>query len=177
MGIIGGEHYGVLSSAGFGTDADAATVMPHALFLGSSLSSVDRLDMLPVPPAPEPAQKSFAMPSLNIGSRLRSRFRREPRQYQETAVELNLYPRSSSFIREASCSSETTRHSTPETDAYLKPSDVPMEAKKSSFELAQTRYEADIRAFDRIAWVDVHLLHATVCSDTGIRHTTRLIDQ
>ena len=43
----------------------SATVMPHALFLGSSLSSVDRLNMLPVPPELHPKTKlSHKLPSL-----------------------------------------------------------------------------------------------------------------
>lgn len=34
---------------------------------------------------------------------------------------------------------------------------------KSAFEVAQAKYEMEIRKFDRIRWVDLHLLHATVC--------------
>ncbi len=34
--------------------------------------------------------------------------------------------------------------------------------KETDFEIAQREYEADIRYFDRIAWVDLHILHLAV---------------
>jgi hypothetical protein len=46
--------------------------MPHALFLGSSLAGIDRLDMIPKPPSPDDGTKrSFKMPSLGLVRRLK----------------------------------------------------------------------------------------------------------
>jgi len=136
--------------------------MPHALFLGSSLASVDRLDMLPIEPSSERPPKSFNLPSLGLVSRLRRRRQTDQAHNEEAVVELSDHPQSSLSTSFASSSSRTTELHNSETEVDTKPSNVSLDLRKSRFELAQSRYEADIRAFDRIAWVDVHLLHATV---------------
>ena len=142
----------------------SATVMPHALFLGSSLSSVDRLNMLPVPPELHPKTKlSHKLPSL---------FKRQKRRTSDassqnppgaessgSAYELEEVPadsvsgrldRTPALIRGESEIEEVGK------DVYG------LNRKKTEYEKALERYQSEVKSFDRIKWVDIHLFHATV---------------
>ncbi|ORY29562.1 natural resistance-associated macrophage protein-domain-containing protein [Naematelia encephala] len=127
-----------------------ATVMPHALFLGSSLSSVDRLNMIPVPPSgTSNPKRSFKLPAVNPWSRLRRR-RTSTRDNEIESTDIELR----------------------DIQIISSPLDLPSSSlgPSSSFGRSQsdleTKYEADVRSFDRIAWLDIHLLHSTI--DTAL---------
>ncbi|WVF66834.1 hypothetical protein IAT40_001576 [Kwoniella sp. CBS 6097] len=146
-----------------------ATVMPHALFLGSSLASVDRLNMLPVEPSPIKQPRSVSMPSLNPFRRKRP----DPRQNSDsiipqTNLDVDYEPSSSSSARPNPMTSTSGFSVRPETPGK----DLPVELNENDesemtkdeleYTKAVKKYEMDIRMFDRIRWVDLHLLHATI---------------
>ena len=119
----------ILHSAG--AEVTAATVMPHALFLGSSLASVDRLSMLPMLPNPT-ASRSYKLPSL---------FKRHASQAQDVELASPSLP---------SRSQGTSRK-------------IENNAKEVQCDaVARKLYEEEIKRFDRISWVDLHLLHSGV---------------
>ncbi|WRT65463.1 uncharacterized protein IL334_002406 [Kwoniella shivajii] len=145
-----------------------ATVMPHALFLGSSLASVDRLNMLPVEPSPNKKPLSARMPSLNLNpfKRRRPDFRRNGSDLPD--------PDTSRHQEEGTCTyppirlTEMNRSPTPNAQADK---DIPIEEEEMTKEdldhlKAMKDYQDRIRRFDRIKWVDVHLLHSTI--DTAL---------
>ncbi|WWD16741.1 hypothetical protein CI109_101172 [Kwoniella shandongensis] len=138
-----------------------ATVMPHALFLGSSLASVDRLSMLPIPPTPAPKPRSVSMPSLNLNPfKRRNLHRRRPStagQDEETNTSAPLPALSASTSRVSGLIPEET----PSKDIQMELGEE-MSKEERAFALEQRKYEDKVRRFDRIAWVDVHLLHATI---------------
>ena len=128
--------------------------MPHALFLGSSLAGIDRLDMIPKPPSPDNGTKrSFKMPSLGLVRRLKGQS--APREEETIEMERT-----------------TTRpfdlpmlddNSPREADADSKPDVLPaITRKETEMEAAMRKYEAELKAFDRIRWTDLHISHATV---------------
>jgi metal iron transporter len=167
-------------------------VMPHALFLGSSLASVDRLNMVPRPPSLR-SRKSFRMPrmfswpfpfSYPFSRSTSSRRQQDEDIGTSTSLELGVLPirpsvdgdrdsiqpaplprvqRRGSDLEdkilggdeEMSASATTT----PRLGAGLGESS---DALTKDFEAATREYEADLMAFDRIRWVDLHVLHATV---------------
>ncbi|KAK4688793.1 hypothetical protein P7C73_g1320, partial [Tremellales sp. Uapishka_1] len=120
-----------------------ATVMPHALFLGSSLASVDRLDMVPVPPSAVPAKKSFKMPTM---------LARRKRQAKSVDLELSDIGRSNSRS-----SSRTTSAAKGGEPAVMQEDD-----RETELEAKQKVYEEDVKKFDRIKWVKLHVLHSTI---------------
>jgi hypothetical protein len=66
----------------------------------------------------------------------------------------------------ASIPSRAAGLSTMETDLDCegdKRDSIPVAGGEKGYEMEMRKYEQDIRAFDRIAWVDVHILHSTVC--------------
>ncbi|OCF34616.1 metal iron transporter [Kwoniella heveanensis BCC8398] len=149
-----------------------ATVMPHALFLGSSLASVDRLNMLPIEPSPVKKPRSVSMPSLNPFRRRRP----HPRQNSDSTIpqtNVDIEYQSSSAARPnpatSSASGLSIRPETPGKDLPLESIEQD-EGEMSKDELdyvkAVKKYEMDVRMFDRIRWVDLHLLHATI--DTAL---------
>ncbi|TYJ58771.1 hypothetical protein B9479_000607 [Cryptococcus floricola] len=130
-----------------------ATVMPHALFLGSFLAGVDRLSMVPTPPTKN-VPRNIPMPSLNP-------FRRN-RSPSPADSELGAGP---------SCLSRTASNTnipeeSPELDTVknvdLVVEDSGMGKEDEAFALAQREYEREVRMFDRIRWVDLHLFHVTI---------------
>ncbi|WWC69002.1 uncharacterized protein I206_102938 [Kwoniella pini CBS 10737] len=150
-----------------------ATVMPHALFLGSSLASVDRLNMLPVEPSPAKKPISAKLPSLNPFRRRKpfTRTRTESELPTATSVlddeeDSNTYPP----LAVTSSRTSAIRQLTP-TPSLGGNKDIPVEYEEGSKEEIEylqkvKEYEMQVRKFDRIKWVDVHLLHATI--DTAL---------
>ncbi|KAL7419824.1 Manganese transporter smf1 [Cryptotrichosporon argae] len=134
-----------------------ATVMPHALFLGSSLASVDRLNMLPTPPSAPVERRNARLPSLFASLRRR----RAPadcedprRQHAELDDMIELGPVTSARPASSALSRVDTSKG---TDA-----DAVVQDKEDDYAAAMGRYEAEVRAFDRIAWVDIHVYHSTI---------------
>lgn len=161
-----------LSSDSHHADRLSATVMPHALFLGSSLSSVDRLNMLPVPPELHPKTKlSHKLPSL---------FKRQKRRNSDVSSQNPTGAESSGSTYEleevpADSASGRLDASTDRTPALIRgESEIEeigkdvygLNRKKSEYEKALERYQSEIKSFDRIKWVDIHLFHATVSLET-----------
>nr|XP_018264409.1 metal iron transporter [Kwoniella dejecticola CBS 10117]OBR86567.1 metal iron transporter [Kwoniella dejecticola CBS 10117] len=148
-----------------------ATVMPHALFLGSSLASVDRLNMLPIEPSPAKKPLSASLPSLNPFRR-RKAFKRSDSDLPTSssapeAQSVHSYP---PLAATSSRTSAIRQASTP-TPSLGGNKDIPMEYEEGSKEEIEymqrvKEYEMQVRKFDRIKWVDVHLLHATI--DTAL---------
>ncbi|WVW79770.1 hypothetical protein I302_101740 [Kwoniella bestiolae CBS 10118] len=149
-----------------------ATVMPHALFLGSSLASVDRLNMLPIEPTPLPIKKTLSarMPPLNPFRRRRPHPKRNDSDLPTTQSQAEVSPdapvgsssRSNSIIQPTS---------TPSVHGVGKDIPIPLEYdEKDQDEIdylqRMKEYETSVRKFDRIKWVDVHLLHSTI--DTAL---------
>ncbi|KAL1410197.1 Manganese transporter smf1 [Vanrija albida] len=136
-----------------------ATVMPHALFLGSSLATVDRLGMLPVPPSRKPKRRNVALPALNVFGGLRRRLGGRERAATPDNVELAEIE----LPREARAGPSTL--AVVAADVSPLPKDAGAEDDKEDtgdFAAAQKRYEREVRAFDRIDWVRLHVNHASV---------------
>lgn len=158
--------------------------MPHALFLGSSLASVDRLDMVPQQPSPVSARKSFRMPSIQLFDGLRQRRRdragagrQDEPQEEDYELEPTVsraqsrpLPGASSLSRSASGLEITQQRqeSGVEVDdskpVFLRGADNDggESDKAGAYDAALKQYEKDLKAFDRIRWVDLHVRHATV---------------
>ncbi|WVQ62957.1 uncharacterized protein L199_001106 [Kwoniella botswanensis] len=144
-----------------------ATVMPHALFLGSSLASVDRLNMLPIEPSPTKKPLSVQMPSLNP-------FRRRPLPTKndsdlptiQSQVEVNSTPPVGSSSRQIQ---DTPTPSIVGGEGKDLPTPIEYDIKDQDeidYIKRMKEYEVRVRKFDRIKWVDVHLLHSTI--DTAL---------
>ncbi|WVR04033.1 hypothetical protein IAU60_001032 [Kwoniella sp. DSM 27419] len=153
-----------------------ATVMPHALFLGSSLASVDRLNMLPVEPTLAKGPRRVSMPAMNLNPfrRRRPRPRQESDTHIATQSQLSL---PTERARPNLCDDEITRalsrsgsrRSEVPLDTPCKDLASPMTVddenlsdEQVTYNKAIKQYEMEIRRFDRIKWVDIHLLHATI---------------
>lgn len=130
-----------------------ATVMPHALFLGSHLASVDRLGMLPVLPSRAKKPINNRLPSFNPLGRLR---RRNPEPQPETTeVELE-------EVNQAG-PSQLPDLPRVESDVGIAPAPKTFADKDDDdYQVAMEKYDADVRAFDRIRWADLHVIHATI---------------
>jgi metal iron transporter len=150
--------------------------MPHALFLGSSLACVDRLDMQPLAPEPESYYEK-KMKTIRISHKLPSLFRRRVAQGEredEGEYELDQMNRpiasssnargqpGSSAVEGEGCNVESERDMFKEI-ALVESGDSQRTAE-AAYEDAVKRYEAEMKSFDRIKWVDIHLKHATVSS-------------
>lgn len=174
VGIIGGElllllvHHPArhdMLSLGYETESwPIATVMPHALFLGSSLASVDRLNMVPRPPVMS-AKRSFHLPSLQLWSRLRRRQLHSAQgNSNDGAIEMQPYvPR-----QQQQGAASSSRASLGAVDESVKPVYLEGEEReerqevKDEYEMEVKRYETEVKKFDRIKWAEIHILHATV---------------
>lgn len=130
--------------------------MPHALFLGSHLASVDRLNMRPEPPTRARKPLNQRLPSLLSSLRLRSQ---RSRTTHSDSVELeNMEP---TVAAEPVCDAvpEPSTPTTPGIEIAKKDDDK--DDEESEYQLALKQYEADILTFDRIRWVTLHVNHAT----------------
>ncbi|BEI88013.1 uncharacterized protein CcaverHIS019_0107310 [Cutaneotrichosporon cavernicola] len=132
-----------------------ATVMPHALFLGSALAGVDRLNMLPRPPKRRREPINNRLPALNPAAAIRRRLRV---QRQDTDPEIPLEPVEGHEPTAASTSAAPSAAPSPLVIAKSTDKDDEYEAKMEE-------YEKEIRKFDRIRWVKLHVGHASI--DTG----------
>jgi metal iron transporter len=136
--------------------------MPHALFLGSSLAGIDRLDMIPRPPLlDDKTKRSFKMPALGLVRRLKGRS--TPAVLEEETIEMRRT--TSSPLPRLTETTILDDGSGRELDADSKPDVLPPATQKvTEHEAALRQYEADLKAFDRIRWTDLHISHATVSS-------------
>lgn len=112
--------------------------MPHALFLGSHLAGVDRLKMVPLPPQ-RPKQWSAKLPRFNPLNLFR---RSRPEEHELTEVE----------------------HAEPHLSMQAGPLRVSVDKDEDDvkFEKLEKEYDTKVRRFNRIAWVDIHLTHASI---------------
>lgn len=128
--------------------------MPHALFLGSSLAGIDRLDMIPKPPTPDDGTKrSFKMPSLGLVRRLKGQS--APREEEVIEMERT----TTRPLDLPTLDDESTREAETDSKPDILP---PVTRKETEMEAAMRKYEAELKAFDRIKWTDLHISHATV---------------
>lgn len=131
--------------------------MPHALFLGSHLASVDRLNMRPVPPTRARKPINQGLPGVLSILKLR---RQRPGTDSPDNVELDNTERA--LAAEPVCDS-LPEPSTPVTPGAEGPKkDDVKDEDEADYQLALKQYEADVRSFDRIRWVTLHVNHATV---------------
>jgi metal iron transporter len=132
-----------------------ATVMPHALFLGSSLAAIDRLDMIPQPPthpSDNKSKRSFKMPTLGLVRRLKGISTRT--NVEEETIEMDTTPVDHLAISPAQAEGG---------DPDSKPDVLPqITRKETNYESEMRKYESDLKSFDRIRWTDLHIHHATV---------------
>lgn len=141
-----------------------ATVMPHALFIGSSMAGVDRLDMIPKPPSSE-LKRSDSLENPRSSS------------WREYLNPSHYFRKSQSFRRPTPTSDTQTVElgnlNGPDKSDSGDHEEEKAGTPKSLDELGQTpeqeslRYEDELRRFDRIAWVDVHVMHASVSGSLG----------
>lgn len=131
--------------------------MPHALFLGSHLASVDRLNMRPELPMRTRKPMNQRLPSILSSLKMR---RRRPGNTSADNVELDNMERT--LAAEPVCGSiaEPSTPVTPVTEVPKKDDD--RDDDDAEYQLALKQYEADVRTFDRIRWVTLHVNHATV---------------
>lgn len=124
--------------------------MPHALFLGSELAGVDRLNMLPRPPKRRREPINNRLPALNPAAAIRRRLRRrqdDPEVHDLEALERRSPEPIPSSSAAGAAELVLVKTSTKDDD---------------DFEAKTKEYEAAIRKFDRIRWVNLHVWHATV---------------
>lgn len=154
--------------------------MPHALFLGSSLASVDRLDMVPRSPKAPSAnrRRSRARISsfLRFGRNEKVSEQDPEGEYEMDPVDIHRVHTLTGLNEEAvrppvtgSSAGMVERATEVETEQEVKhlsdtrPSeDDEEDGRRDDFMRAMKRYEAKLGAFNRIRWVDLHLKHATV---------------
>ncbi|RXK41443.1 metal iron transporter [Tremella mesenterica] len=131
-----------------------ATVMPHALFLGSELAGVDRLGMVPRPP--EPLKQTFKIPKFTFGG---IRRRLTAKSFREPEIENVSIPRQPGGHLDLSSQpiSPTMRNieSMESIEGFSRFSTLEDEEEKK-------KYEIKLRSFDRIKWVDIHLFHTAI---------------
>ncbi|ORX36391.1 natural resistance-associated macrophage protein-domain-containing protein [Kockovaella imperatae] len=123
-----------------------ATVMPHALYLGTSLATVDRLGLLPIAPTRQ-TRWTYKLPSL---------FKRANTQTstnERTEIEL------SDGLDGLAGPSRPSSSPRPDATQVGRSARDTEEAKDADFDMRMKEYERELKAFDRINWVDLHLCH------------------
>lgn len=135
--------------------------------------------MVPRQPSLTEPRKSFRMPSLNVFGSMRRRPQRarEP----EEAYELDNTVSASPFATGMSNAASELRGASAAEINDGKPSILPDSAgsvsrKEGDYEAALRQYEKDLKAFDRIRWVDLHVKHATVGTQAAIRLLASIVD-
>ncbi|KIR31302.1 metal iron transporter [Cryptococcus deuterogattii MMRL2647] len=136
-----------------------ATVMPHALFLGSFLAGVDRLNMIPQPPIMR-KPRNVTMPSFNPFRRTRS-VCSDSEQGDDAnsgiSPVLLQTPRPHSGSETAVLENDAAKDEIIPQDSILE-----LTKEQKRFAIEQKEYERNVRMFDRIKWVDIHLFHSTI---------------
>ncbi|KAE8540828.1 hypothetical protein D1P53_003192 [Cryptococcus gattii VGV] len=136
-----------------------ATVMPHALFLGSFLAGVDRLNMIPQPPTMRKL-RNVTMPSFNPFRRTRS-VCSDSEQGDDASSGISPVlletPRPHSGSETAVLENDAAKDKIIPQDSVLE-----LTKEQKRFAIEQKEYERNVRMFDRIKWVDIHLFHSTI---------------
>lgn len=134
--------------------------MPHALFLGSSLAGIDRLDMLPRPPASR----------LSSPLMIKSPVSNYTRRLASTPSAVNVEEEAGTEMKAIAPHFDASRGQDDESpqagsrdDLQVTPPGIQLERGEANRDAAAQRYKADLRSFDRIRWTDLHIRHATVC--------------
>ena len=133
-----------------------ATVMPHALFLGSSLAGIDRLDMMPRRPTPESDTATTAK-KLPFGLRRRLNRQTTVSPVEEETIEMKSYDPPARGDGTPHASADHSEDVIAQLDHARERS-----GQNSDYDAAFKKYEADLKNFDRIRWTDLHIRHATV---------------
>lgn len=126
-----------------------ATVMPHGLFLGSHLATVDRLDTAPVPPQ-DRAEKEGLITVFN-----RIRANGLPKQDWSSVLPAKWRQRQA----------DRTPHMETETDTEDRELTKEEQEADAKWEHERVRYEAEVKAFDRVKYVTVSIAHSTVSNE------------
>lgn len=131
--------------------------MPHALFLGSHLASVDRLNMRPELPVRARKPINQRLPGILSSLKLR-----RPRRGTDSADNVELDNMERTLAAEPVCDSlpEPATPIAPGSEVPKKEDDK--DEDEAEYQLALKQYESDVRTFDRIRWVTLHVNHATV---------------
>jgi metal iron transporter len=140
--------------------ASLATVMPHALFLGSHLATVDRLDVAPRPPLEHSRPFLRSFPRKDLLDKLLKRWRPG-----------NPANASRPSIGRPSTPSEVRRQSedaNSRTGRTGRNSPIDEEIEHMIMK-DQVRYEAEMNTFDRVKFASIHIGHATVGAIHGLR--------
>lgn len=149
-----------------------ATVMPHALFLGSHLASIDRLDMVPRPPQDPATQSKKRRALLNFR---KGKGRATEAQTEE--YELEVRPTTHTLtglnedgvrppVQHPTAGSRTEIEDERDAKNLSGPLDdgraEEEDGSREEFSKAMKAYEVALSRFNRIRWVDLHLKHASV---------------
>ena len=161
-----------------------ATVMPHALFIGSRLATVDRLGLLPRETSDTSAQTSkfWRLPSRNIMDLF-------PPSWQRMGTEMGLKVRGQSdrkgkgraVTRSPSLDDGDAKGLSGEAAEEERDVKIPMESLQSTPDLARTTTPVEAEddptpttPFNRVHFIRQHITHATVdiiCSLLGFAVT------
>ena len=161
--------------------------MPHALFLGSSLAGIDRLNILPTPPI-HPSEQPTSHLVRNARARLRRRMGKERANEMNGIngedIELHLRPvptltglagpsvrvppnGSTAFATDdlpASAGAEEGQKGKDVFTERASSGEGSLADGEEEYRKAMTQYTAEMSKFDRIRWVTLHLWHAWVRS-------------
>jgi metal iron transporter len=139
-----------------------ATVMPHALFLGSSLAGIDRLNMLPRPPIHRSDR-----PKAYLMRKIKSRFSKGKVQ-EQAEIELQPVP----TLTGLAGPSVRLPVDMPNAYACEEGKDIPSVPRSDAddqYAQEMERFQAEMGRFDRVKWVTLHLWHASVSHLNGRR--------
>jgi metal iron transporter len=129
--------------------------MPHGLFLGSHLATIDRLDIAPRPPPETSSADSSSLPSCLT--------RKLPRRFRDMLEKPSSWLDLKRLGRQQRPPHETPQSFTSGVELTEIGGDnkdiVPMISKE---EAEATTYRNQLQQFDRISFARVHIAHATV---------------
>ena len=117
--------------------------MPHGLFLGSHLATIDRLDTAPIPPS-DRGENDGLMTMFN-----RIRANGLPKQNWSGVLPAK-WRKSTEGVNPSA-----------EPEEEIEPTKEEQEAD-AKWESERVRYEAEVKAFDRVKYVTVSIAHSTV---------------
>lgn len=110
--------------------------------------------MQPIAPEPE----GF------FSRKIASKFPSVPRRNRRKPSASELHPAEAEFEMDEIPSTSRAGQAMTRTESDAGGKDIPVSAAASvsEFDVAMKRYDAEMKSFDRIKWVDIHLRHATV---------------